>query len=109
MKISVTRLIVASVLGGLIGTLPQLVAITPILSSKIGDGQKILNYLLIPGLLVGLLFASGNGHDVNFTIVLAASSVVYALIAYGFLTFITRILTINREDQETKGEIGQDQ
>jgi hypothetical protein len=66
MTIYYKRLVLAGVLGAVIGTMPELVSITPFISAGIGQGQYILNYLLLPGLLVALLFAAGNGHDVNF-------------------------------------------
>lgn len=107
MKLAGQRLIAASIIGGLIGTLPQIVAAIPVVSYHIGEWQKIINYLLIPGVLVGLLLTGWNGHDVNFAVVLIGSGVFYASCAYGLLCLFAKVFASDVGGPDAKNQFQQ--
>ena len=102
MKLSRKRVITALVIGGFIGTLPQLIAMFPI-TSRLDGVQELSNYLLVPGVLVGLVLNGWNVHDPEFAIVLIASAIFYALCIYALLTLLARRTQADANGGNTAG------
>jgi len=81
------RAFAALLIGGVIGTLPQLIAVFPF-GSRFEGLQGLTSYLLIPGVLVGLILNGWSVHDPDFAIILIASAMFYAICVYAMLSLL---------------------
>lgn len=72
----------SALIGFAIGSIPFLVWMILRDSSALPAIQQVANYLLLPGLMVGLAISRGGVHDVNLAVVLIASCIFYSALSY---------------------------
>ncbi len=73
---TIGRLLVGFVVGGAITSLPWLVSKLDI------EALWPVNFVMLPGSVVALVFSAGNVHTYNLTVMLVANVILYAAGTY---------------------------
>jgi hypothetical protein len=73
----------SALIGFAIGSIPFWMRVlfrdSPMLPPAVQDG---LNYLLVPGIAVGLVFSGGRVHDVSRAVIFLSNCLIYTALSY---------------------------